>query len=131
MQNILLVCAAGMSTSMLVKRMLEQAENIKAQVNINALAISEAKEKIKNNEVDVVLLGPQVRFQKKEIEEVAQGKIPVAVIDMKYYGQMDGKAVLESALAFSHLSPLSCGYFRCCPGLLRLKNTMTLINYYE
>lgn len=99
MQNILLVCAAGMSTSMLVKRMLEQAENIKAQVNINALAISEAKEKIKNNEVDVVLLGPQVRFQKKEIEEVALGKIPVAVIDMKYYGQMDGKAVLESALA--------------------------------
>ncbi|HDU4266832.1 PTS sugar transporter subunit IIB [Klebsiella sp. GG_Kp157] len=99
MQNILLVCAAGMSTSMLVKRMQEQAENIKAQVNINALAISEAKEKIKNNEVDVVLLGPQVRFQKKEIEEVAQGEIPVAVIDMKYYGQMDGKAVLESALA--------------------------------
>ncbi len=76
MQNILLVCAAGMSTSMLVKRMLEQAENIKAQVNINALAISEAKEKIKNNEVDVVLLGPQVRFQKKEIEEVAQEKYP-------------------------------------------------------
>ena len=95
MQNILLVCAAGMSTSMLVKRMQEQAENIKAQVNINALAISEAKEKIKYNEVDVVLLGPQVRFKKK----VAQGKIPVAVIDMKYYGQMDGKAVLESALA--------------------------------
>ena len=87
MQNILLVCAAGMSTSMLVKRMQEQAENIKAQVNINALAISEAKEKIKNNEIDVVLLGPQVRFQKKEIEEVAQGKIPVAVIDMKYYGK--------------------------------------------
>lgn len=47
MQNILLVCAAGMSTSMLVKRMQEQAENIKAQVNINALAISEAKEKLR------------------------------------------------------------------------------------
>ena len=106
MQNILLVCAAGMSTSMLVKRMLEQAENIKAQVNINALAISEAKEKIKNNEVDVVLLGPQVRFQKKEIEEVAQGKISVAVIDMKYYGQMDGKAVLESALAVFSFIPV-------------------------
>jgi hypothetical protein len=38
-------------------------------------------------------------FQKSEIEEVAHGKMPVAVIDMKYYGQMDGKAVLESALA--------------------------------
>ncbi|HFZ0521187.1 TPA: PTS sugar transporter subunit IIB [Klebsiella aerogenes] len=99
MKNILLVCAAGMSTSMLVKRMQEQAANIKVSVNINALAISEAKEKIKNNEVDVVLLGPQVRVQKNEIEEVAQGKMPVAVIDMKYYGQMDGKAVLDNALA--------------------------------
>ena len=98
MQNILLVCAAGMSTSMLVKRMQEQAANIKVSVNINAMAISEAKEKIKNNEVDVVLLGPQVRFQKNEIEEVAHGKMPVAVIDMKYYGQMDGPAVLDSAL---------------------------------
>lgn len=67
MQNILLVCAAGMSTSMLVKRMQEQAANIKVSVNINAMAISEAKEKIKNNEVDVLLLGPQVRFQKNEI----------------------------------------------------------------
>ncbi len=25
--------------------------------------------------------------------------MPVAVIDMKYYGQMDGKAVLDNALA--------------------------------
>ena len=95
MKNILLVCAAGMSTSMLVKRMQEHAAASGIAVNINALAISEAKEK---NEVDVVLLGPQVRFQKSEIEEVAHGKMPVAVIDMKYYGQMDGPAVLDSAL---------------------------------
>lgn len=97
MKNILLVCAAGMSTSMLVKRMQEHAAASGIAVNINALAISEAKEKIKNA-VDVVLLGPQVRFQKSEIEEVAHGKMPVAVIDMKYYGQMDGPAVLDSAL---------------------------------
>ncbi|MFK3706443.1 PTS system cellobiose-specific IIB component [Raoultella sp. BIGb0138] len=99
MKNILLVCAAGMSTSMLVKRMQEHAAAMDLAVNINALAISEAKEKIKNNLADVVLLGPQVRFQKNEIEEVAQRRIPVAVIDMKYYGQMAGQAVLDSALA--------------------------------
>ncbi|HDS4830691.1 TPA: PTS sugar transporter subunit IIB, partial [Citrobacter koseri] len=55
----------------------------------------EAKGKIKNNEADVILLGPQVRFQKSEIEAVAQGKIPVAVIDMKDYGAMNGKSVLD------------------------------------
>ena len=97
MQNILLVCAAGMSTSMLVKRMREHAETVNIPANINALAISEAKEQIKKNAVDVVLLGPQVRFQKSEIEAIALGKIPVAVIDMKSYGQMDGQAVFEQA----------------------------------
>ncbi|MEF9704188.1 hypothetical protein RBH45_22375 [Escherichia coli] len=64
MKKILLVCAAGMSTSMLVKRMIDHANAISLEVNISALAIAEAKGKIKNNEVDVVLLGPQVRFQK-------------------------------------------------------------------
>ena len=98
MKNILLVCAAGMSTSMLVKRMKEYADTVNIKVTINALAISEAKETLKKNEVDIVLLGPQVRFQKKELEEAVQGRVPVAVIDMKAYGQMDGKAVLDSAL---------------------------------
>jgi PTS system cellobiose-specific IIB component len=98
MKNILLVCAAGMSTSMLVKRMKEHAVAGNIEVNINALAISEAKDRIKKNEADIVLLGPQVRFQKSEIEEITQGKIPVAVIDMKHYGQMDGKTVLDNAL---------------------------------
>jgi galactitol-specific phosphotransferase system IIB component len=57
MKKILLVCAAGMSTSMLVKRMIDHANAISLEVNISALAIAEAKGKIKNNEVDVVLLG--------------------------------------------------------------------------
>lgn len=102
MKNILLVCAAGMSTSMLVKKMREHAEAENITSTIYALAISEAKEQIKKQEVDVVLLGPQVRFQQREIEAIAQGKMPVAVIDMKSYGQMDGKAVLEQALRLFH-----------------------------
>ena len=52
MKKILLVCAAGMSTSMLVKRMIDHANAISLEVNISALAIAEAKGKIKNNEVE-------------------------------------------------------------------------------
>lgn len=98
MKNILLVCAGGMSTSMLVTRMVEHAHAINIDANINALGIVEAKSKIKNNEVDVVLLGPQVRFQKSELEAIAHHGLPIAVIDMKDYGAMNGKAVLEFAL---------------------------------
>lgn len=65
MKNILLVCAAGMSTSMLVKRMQAYAESINTEVNINAMSISEAKEKIKKNEADVVCLVRKFVSRKK------------------------------------------------------------------
>ena len=48
--------------------------------------------------MDIVLLGPKVRFQKPQIEAMANGRIPVEVIDMRFYGTMNGKGVLESAL---------------------------------
>ncbi len=52
-------------------------------------------------DVDVILLGPQVRFQKSAIEKLAAGRkkgpIPVEVIDMRDYGTMNGKAVFEMA----------------------------------
>lgn len=97
MKKILLVCAAGMSTSMLVNKMKESAVKKGIEVDINAMAASEASNVI--NEVDVVLLGPQVRYQLKSIKDMAKGRIPVKVIDMLSYGKMDGEAVLNDALA--------------------------------
>ena len=78
--RIMLVCAAGMSTSLLVTKM-------------------EVGEKIIDT-VDCVLLGPQVRYAKKEVEKIIAdtGKdIPYDVIEMKDYGMMNGKAVYEFA----------------------------------
>ena len=63
---------------------------------IKALPVAECKNVI--DTVDIVLLGPQVRFQKPQIEAMANGRIPVEVIDMRFYGTMNGKGVLESAL---------------------------------
>lgn len=96
MKNILLVCNAGMSTSLLVKKMNEAAKGMGVEVTIQALPVGQCQSVI--DTVDIVLLGPQVRFQKPQIEEMAKGRIPVEVIDMRFYGTMNGKAVLESAL---------------------------------
>lgn len=95
MKKILLVCSAGMSTSMLVKKMQEAAENEGKDYEVEALALSEAETKV--DDVDVILLGPQVRFQKAQVEKVANGKVPVDVIDMQQYGMMDGESVLKHA----------------------------------
>ena len=44
MKKIVLLCAAGMSTSMLVTRMKKAADEIAYECDINAYSIAEAKE---------------------------------------------------------------------------------------
>ena len=99
MKTILLVCSAGMSTSLLVTKM-EAAKEQGVEAKIFALPFSDAPRVLE--EVDCILLGPQVRFQKAAIEKLAAsrkaGAIPVDVIDMRDYGTMNGKAVLATAL---------------------------------
>ena len=99
MKQILLVCAAGMSTSLLVTKMEKAAAEEGVEIKIFALPISEARNVI--DQVDCVLLGPQVRFQKKDLDKIiagrAGGPIPSALIDMKDYGTMNGKNVFATA----------------------------------
>ena len=96
MKNILLVCNAGMSTSFLVNKMNEAAKGMGVEVNIKALPVAECKNVI--DTVDIVLLGPQVRFQKPQVDALVKGRVPVEVIDMRLYGTMNGAAVLDRAL---------------------------------
>jgi len=99
MKTILLVCSAGMSTSLLVTKMEAAAKEQGLERKIFALPFSDAPRVLE--EVDCILLGPQVRFQKAAIEKLAAsrkaGPIPVDVIDMRDYGTMNGKAVLAVA----------------------------------
>ena len=96
MKKILLVCSAGMSTSLLVTKMREAAAAKGEQVEIDALPVAECSTVI--DSVDIVLLGPQVRFQKPTVEKLVNGRIPVEVMDMRLYGTMNGQAILEDAL---------------------------------
>ena len=93
--KILLVCSAGMSTSLLVTKMEKAAREKNLDVEILALGSGEAKKNLKG--VDIILLGPQVRCMRKEFEKIAT--VPVDVIDMLAYGRMEGEKVLDSALA--------------------------------
>ena len=97
MKNILLVCAAGMSTSLLVNKMKAAAKERGLEINIDALPVSECSRVI--DSVDMVLLGPQVRFQKPQVDALVKGRVPVEVIDMRLYGTMNGKAILEQVIA--------------------------------
>lgn len=97
MKNILLVCSAGMSTSLLVTKMQAAAAAQGIECHIEAVAEAEAANKI--NDVDVLLLGPQVRFLLNKFQGLTEGKnVPVEVIDTVAYGTMNGEKVLARAL---------------------------------
>lgn len=95
--KILLCCAAGMSTSLLVTKMQKAAAEKGLDCHIEAVAVESFRDYVQ--EYDVILLGPQVKYKKAEFTEVANqyGK-PVDVIDMVAYGTMNGAKVLDAAL---------------------------------
>lgn len=97
-KTIMLVCSAGMSTSLLVTKMQKAAEEKNEDVEIFAVSASEADINIQNKELDVVMLGPQVKFMAKQFsEKLAPKGIPMEVINMSDYGLMNGASVLDRA----------------------------------
>ena len=98
-KTIMLVCSAGMSTSMLVQRMKKAAAADGIDVDVFATAAADADNKLASEPVSVLMLGPQVRFMESQFKATAdEKKIPMALIDMKAYGMMDGEKVLRQAL---------------------------------
>lgn len=98
-KTIMLVCSAGMSTSLLVTKMQKAATEQEIDVDIFATGSSEVDEHLAKKEVDVLLVGPQVRFMVGQFEEkVADMNIPVETINMRDYGMVNGENVLQTAL---------------------------------
>ncbi|MED3725191.1 PTS sugar transporter subunit IIB [Priestia filamentosa] len=94
--NILLCCAAGMSTSLLVTKMENHAKNEGKEYKIWAVSADAVKNHI--DEADVLLLGPQVRYLLPQMKKLGEERsIPVAAINPVHYGTCNGAEVLKTA----------------------------------
>ena len=97
MVRITLVCASGMSTSMLVAKMQEAAKALGVEADI--IAIPDNKFSELADRTDVLLLGPQVRLKLKKFQQDYEPRgIKVALINMTDYGRMNGEKVFKEAL---------------------------------
>lgn len=97
MINIRLFCSAGMSTSMLISKMEKAAKDRGIEIDVEAFPEAEMAKHLDG--VNVVLLGPQVRFALSKAKKLCNLKgIPVEVINPVDYGKMDGNKVLDHAL---------------------------------
>lgn len=91
-KNIVLLCSAGMSTSLLVNKIREAAANEDYDITVNAYAVSEAPEYVPA--ADLVLLGPQIRFNLKQLQGTYPDK-KIEVIAIQDYGTMNGPNVVK------------------------------------
>ncbi|ADQ13631.1 PTS sugar transporter subunit IIB [Halanaerobium hydrogeniformans] len=95
--KILLVCNAGMSTSLLVEKMKEAAENRELDILINAVSCGKFEDSFE--EYDVVLLGPQIKYKEKSMRKIAEAKgTALDVVDSAAYGMVDGEKALDQAI---------------------------------
>lgn len=95
MKKILLVCSAGMSTSLLVNKMKAEAAARGIECVIEAHGFSDVKRF--DGEFQCCLVGPQIRYAKDQIAKDLPN-MPVEVIDMRVYGMADGPKALDMAL---------------------------------
>lgn len=79
--KVLLVCAGGLSTSILMKKMTKYAAEKGFELEVKAVGVGEYAEEYKNYEV--ILVGPQVSYKKDEIAEKTQ--LPTMVINQMDY----------------------------------------------
>lgn len=96
MVTIRLFCAAGMSTSLLMNKMIEAAKAEGKEIDIAAYPVNELDRHLEG--VDAALLGPQVGYLKKSAQKAAaEAGVPLEVIPVSDYGRCNGKAVLALA----------------------------------
>src|SRR5699024_1119887 len=99
---IMFVCAGGMSSSLVVSKMQKAAEEQALNAEIWATGVGHGKEILKDrDDIDALLIGPQVCFSANELEKVAEEnnrKTIIHVADMRDYGMVDGEKILKDIL---------------------------------
>ena len=93
--KILLVCSGGMSTSILMKKMEAYAKEHDFNLEIEAVGMGVYKDIAAN--YDIMLLGPQIAYRKKSIEETVD--MPVVAIAPQDYAFGNSEKIFKQVEA--------------------------------
>lgn len=97
MKNVLLVCGTGASSGFMAKNIRKAAKDRNVDISFKARSDSEVEDYIE--EIDLLLVGPHLKYMLNDLEEIAQPYgVPVKIIDEDAYGSLDGEAVLDFTL---------------------------------
>jgi PTS system cellobiose-specific IIB component len=102
--KVLLVCAAGMSSSLLESKTRDAAQSLGHELSIHALSVGLINTyDFAMKPVDMVLIAPQVRYKKKSVTELAgpHGAV-VQDIDPVTFGMVDGEKLFQQIVQAVH-----------------------------
>lgn len=89
MKKILLCCAAGMSSSILVQNMRQAAKELDIDCAIASVGAFQVQQYA--SKADIILIAPQCTHEFERILDIAKPlSIPVLLIGRKEYGEMNG-----------------------------------------
>ncbi|MGX8833316.1 PTS sugar transporter subunit IIB [Amedibacillus sp. YH-ame6] len=91
--KILVVCNAGMSSSILVKKIKEYAQSVNDSAEVQAVSSASISDEI--GKWDVCLVAPQIMYAVEEVK--GKLRIPTQAVDMRVYAISDGKGTYEQA----------------------------------
>ncbi len=98
--SVLLVCAIGMSSSLIENKTKKIAEDAGVPFEIKAVDIPVASRwNFEEQPVDIVLIAPQARFKKRSLEKAANPQgIIVENMDSVAYGMVDGELIFKQIM---------------------------------
>lgn len=92
--NILLVCGTGASSGFLAKNIRKAAKDKGIDLSIKARGDAEVEEYIE--EIDLLLVGPHLKYMLHDLEEIAKPcDVPVRIVPEELYGAMDGEGIIN------------------------------------
>ena len=101
--KILLMCANGLSTGILMNKMNQWAEQNNEDLEVKAIPIDDYLSVYKD--YDVLLVGPQMRYKIKDVQKAVTDR-PSAVINPSDYNSLKKEVPFFTRL-FINLTPLS------------------------
>jgi len=98
--KVVLVCAAGMSSSLLEEKIRQAAVAAGKEMELKAVdATTMSLWNYEQDRMDVILIAPQVRFKKRGIIQQSEPfGVIVQDIDTVAYGMVDGDIIFSQVL---------------------------------
>lgn len=95
MVKCIVCCSQGMSSSALMQKMRNYISEKNIEMEVKASTVDSLMSG--NEDFDILMIGPQIRYEKGKLEKRFSDKV-VAAIPMLAYGRLNGEEVVNLGL---------------------------------